>query len=781
MSGENSLVFNNESPLNLSFTSIINPLISTTTQTLTSSIPYSDGHFDRLSIVQIDHYATNWTSSTETDKLFQDDAVWIITSSFIIFTMHSGFGLLESGSVSAKDEVNIMVKNVVDVVFGGVSYWALGFGLSFGDFEPLANSFCGFGKFFYDPTRHGTSANAEGWAYASFLFQLSLATTASTIVSGAVAERAKLKSYILLGCIVIIIQALPAHWIWAQNGFFFRLGVIDFAGCSAVHMVGGIIGLIATIYLRPRRNRFSEDAVSQMSSPTNALLGTFLLWWGWFGINAGSVWGITNGRWRLGARAAVATIMSSIGGGSTAIIFSFIKTKKLQVNFLINGILSSIVSITAMCAVARPWHSLVIGSISSAFSILVLPLLDRLHIDDPVGIVPIHLTSSIWGMMAVGIFAEKDRFLPSSSNQNGLLYGGGLWLLGIQLLCTLTVLVYSASMGIIALFCIAKSPLGLRVTDYEEQIGADVIEHGLAGTNVSRYVVEKPLSTKTFLSVTKAITKWKMLTKQKNKAKRMETMKQRRDGLRMRLANGHTRNGALQRGTSLQLSTDTKLNQNNDTTHLHNGKLKKSVSQNNSPRDACTPVPTPRTKRDHQLNMKSIPENPTDSIPLSSLETLHNHKEDFEAKKSHITIPIDGQVDSGLGTEGAETPSENGERRDGGEEVNRDGGNGENRSTTSHTITSTSPHQPSSTRDDGDDGGEGDGSPVPRSRRRSRHRQIGEMIRPTTVSSIQPRLSAGLFRRAPLPRPISPPEEVVIWTTQRATARYTKNNRVQPR
>ncbi|VDN86716.1 unnamed protein product [Brugia pahangi] len=164
--------------------------------------------------------------------------------------------------------------------------------------------------------------------------------------SGAVAERAKLRSYILLGCIVILIQALPSHWVWDSQGVFFKLGVVDFAGCSCIHMVGGIIGLVATIYLKPRRNRFNENSVHQMSSPTNALLGTFMLWWGWFGINSGSAWGVTNGRWRLAARASVATIMSSIGGGVTSITFSFAKTRKLQVNYLIFGLLSSVVAIT---------------------------------------------------------------------------------------------------------------------------------------------------------------------------------------------------------------------------------------------------------------------------------------------------------------------------------------------------------------------------------------------------------------------------------------------------
>ncbi|CAG9529773.1 unnamed protein product [Cercopithifilaria johnstoni] len=467
-----------------------------------------------VSQTETKHYSINakLPYSLEVEKLYQDDAVWITTSSFIIFTMHSGFGLLESGSVSAKDEVNVMIKNVVDVVFGGLAYWAFGYGLSFGN-GIYSNPITGWGKFFYNPQRDFDSPRDEGWAYANFLFQLSFATTSSTIVSGAIAERAKLRSYILLGCIVILIQALPSHWVWDSQGIFFKLGVVDFAGCSCIHMVGGIIGLVATIYLKPRRNRFNKNSVHQMSSPTNALLGTFMLWWGWFGINSGSAWGVTNGRWRLAARASVATIMSSIGGGAASITFSFAKTKKLQVNYLIIGLLSSVVAITAICAIGRPWHALLIGAISSTISILVIPVLEFWKIDDPVGIVPIHLTSSIWGMCAVGIFAEDDQVLELTSGNYGLIYSGSFKLLAIQMLCTVTILIYGVIVGLIALIILGSSPLGIRVTDYEEQIGADAVEHGLAGTNIARYHLEKPLSSKTFATVTKAITKWKIQTR----------------------------------------------------------------------------------------------------------------------------------------------------------------------------------------------------------------------------------------------------------------------------
>ncbi|VDL79758.1 unnamed protein product [Nippostrongylus brasiliensis] len=386
-----------------------------------------------MQIVQIHHYAINHNSS-EVDKLYQDDAVWIITSSFIIFTMHSGFGLLESGSVSAKDEVNIMVKNVVDVVFGGLSYWSVGYGLSYGDYEPFRNSFIGFGRFFYDPTRDVTTVNEEGWSYAAFLFQLSLATTASTIVSGAVAERAKLKSYILLGCLVILIQALPAHWVWDSEGIFYKLGVVDFAGCSAVSMLCKFRHLLFGAIMFFRFSAFSKRPCFENNN------------------------------------------------------------------------------LSALCAVSRPWHALIVGSVSAGFSISILPLLERFQVDDPVGIVPIHLTSSIWGMMAVGIFCEKDRHLYGATNGHaGLLYSGDFTLLGVQLLCTVTVLVYSATFGLLVLVLISKSPLGLRVTDYEEQIELP---------DVTAF--------RTFQTVTKAITKWKMLAKTKSRSKRMEQARQKR-------------------------------------------------------------------------------------------------------------------------------------------------------------------------------------------------------------------------------------------------------------
>ena len=241
-------------------------------------------------------YSTGLENGNNT-TVDHDDATWILTNAFTIFTMQSGFGLLESGMASMKNEANIMVKNAVDVIFGGFSYWLFGFAFSFGIVE-RGNPFCGLGYFLTD-----AEGSRMGQVYSKYFFQLSFATTATTIVSGAMAERIKLKAYILYSFLNTLTYSFPAHWIWDENGFLHTMGAVDIAGCSAVHLVGGVSGLVATMMLKPRSGRFDKNAPpKQMASPTNVLLGTFMLWWGWLGFNCGSTFGITGMRWRLASR-----------------------------------------------------------------------------------------------------------------------------------------------------------------------------------------------------------------------------------------------------------------------------------------------------------------------------------------------------------------------------------------------------------------------------------------------------------------------------------------------
>uniref|UniRef100_A0A9J2Q1B7 Ammonium transporter AmtB-like domain-containing protein n=1 Tax=Ascaris lumbricoides TaxID=6252 RepID=A0A9J2Q1B7_ASCLU len=386
-----------------------------------------------------------------------------------------------------------MVKNVIDVIFGGLSYWMFGFGFTFGEKWP--NPFIGFGNFFFDPEH--SDPTEEAWSYASFLFQMSFATTTSTIVSAAMAERIRLKSYIVITFVLTLIHSVSAHWVWSPFGIFRRMGVVDAAGCSAVHLVGGIAGLSATFYLGPRSNRFGEKGSKQMSNPTNAVLGTFMLWWGWLAFNTGSTYGISEGRWRLAARSAVATILSSVGGGCTSIVISMIATKKCQVDLLIDGLLASLVSTTAICLCVTPWQSIIIGCIGSALAIATYPLVERLEIDDPVGVLPVHVVASTWGMLCVGIFARHDpEQVDLTMGYSGILYGGGFYLLGIQALTVIAIVVWSTITCLICISALSRSCWGVRMTKYEEQIGADLIEHGLAGHNIARYAVEKKLTTK---------------------------------------------------------------------------------------------------------------------------------------------------------------------------------------------------------------------------------------------------------------------------------------------
>ncbi|XP_071794543.1 putative ammonium transporter 2 [Asterias amurensis] len=402
-----------------------------------------------------------------------DDATWILTSAFVIFTMQSGFGLLESGMVSRKNEVNIMVKNAVDVIFGGLTYWMFGYGFSFGT-GPGTNAFCGVGHFFTD----STDPEEMGWVFAKFVFQASFATTATTIVSGAMAERTKLEAYCVFSLVNTLVYCFPAHWIWSETGIFARMGCIDIAGASAVHLVGGTTGLVATLMLKPRRGRFEGKGEPEMSNPTNALLGMFMLWWGWLGFNCGSTFGISGGKWKLATRSAMTTMTSSIGGGIVGLTFSWMTLdRKFNISYLINGVLGALVGSTAICALSRPWEGFVIGAVGGCIAVSTPRLLEKLKIDDPVGIVGVHLLAAFWSLAAVGLFARPDE-IENLTQETGLFYGGGFRLLGVQCLMAVTMFSWTLVTAAFLLVIISKT-VGLRCSLKCEILGADISEHGI--------------------------------------------------------------------------------------------------------------------------------------------------------------------------------------------------------------------------------------------------------------------------------------------------------------
>ncbi|CAJ0603316.1 unnamed protein product [Cylicocyclus nassatus] len=373
----------------------------------------------------------------------QDDGVWMTASSFTIFTMTAGFGLLESGRVSPKDEVNVMVKNVVDVIFGGLAYWMFGYGFTFGD--RFANPYIGVGDYFFDPERD------------------------------------------------------------------------DKPNADRVHLVGGISGLVATLYLKPRRYRFASKRARQMSDPTKAILGFLMIWWGWLAFNTASNYSVSRHQWTEGSRSAVGTIMASAGGGIMTVFISRCTTNKIQVDMLIDGMLASLVSSTAGCLFYTPWQASLVGAIGSAMALVIYPLLEKAEIDDPVGVVPVHVVGSIWGMISPAIFVCRDFGLDQDvTNDNdfsGLLYGGGLTLLLYQLAALTAITFFSGFCAFAILYLLQHSPIGLRLSRLDEELGADLREHGLAGVNIMTYTIEKKLTAESLSAVLMVIVRWRTKAK----------------------------------------------------------------------------------------------------------------------------------------------------------------------------------------------------------------------------------------------------------------------------
>ena len=395
--------------------------------------------------------------------------VWFLIGAALVFWMQAGFAMVETGFTRAKNAGNIIMKNLMDFCIGTVVFIIIGFGLFLG--EDLVGL---IGKPGFDIF---TAYDKFDWS--AFVFNLVFCATAATIVSGAMAERTKFLSYCIYSAVIsAVIYPVEAHWIWG-GGWLVKIGFHDFAGSCAIHMVGGISAIIGAKILGPRIGKFVKDKNGKVTKVnafpghnlTIGALGVFILWLGWYGFNGAAATSIE----QLGSIFVTTTIAPAIAT-VVCMIFTWIKYGKPDVSMCLNASLAGLVAITAGCDVTDALGSIIIGAVAGVLVVFGVWFLDyKLHIDDPVGAVAVHMFNGIWGTIAVGLFATTTA---PGSEFCGLFYGGGFKLLGLQLLGVLSVGAWTA-VTITITFFIIKATVGLRVSAEEEITGLDATEHGL--------------------------------------------------------------------------------------------------------------------------------------------------------------------------------------------------------------------------------------------------------------------------------------------------------------
>ncbi len=385
------------------------------------------------------------------------DSIFLLFCSVLVIFMNAGFGMLETGFCRQKNAVNILSKNLIVFAIATIAYWAIGYGLMYGE----GSSFIGTQGFFFsgDPVPYGDSNYPEAVPPSiSFLFQVAFAATAATIVSGAVAERIKYNAFLIFSFLLVAISyPITGHWLW-DGGWLADRGFTDFAGSTIVHSVGGWAALVGAAILGPRLGKYQEGRINALPGHNMgfATLGCLILWIGWFGFNPGS---------ELAADAnvphiAVTTNLAAAAGGVTSTFTTWIKDSKPDLSMTINGILAGLVGITAGCANVGMWQAVVIGAIAGIIVVFSVGFFDSvLKIDDPVGATSVHLVCGIWGTLAVGIFAPEVNI--------------GSQILGILSIGAFTV-IFS---GIV--WSILKATIGIRVSREEEIQGLDIGEHGM--------------------------------------------------------------------------------------------------------------------------------------------------------------------------------------------------------------------------------------------------------------------------------------------------------------
>ena len=414
---------------------------------------------------------TKLVEESVTSEVF---GVWFLIGAALVFFMQAGFAMVETGFTRAKNAGNIIMKNLMDFCIGTVVFVLLGFSLMMAEDYvlgifgvPNLEILTDFGAFL------------KGGNAPSFVFNLVFCATAATIVSGSMAERTKFVSYcIYSGVISLFVYPIEAGWVWNSQGWLAQLGFHDFAGSAAIHSVGGITALIGAIMVGPRLGKYVKDKAGKVKkvnaipghSITLGALGCFILWFGWYGFNGAAAWDGNS----LASIFVTTTIAPAVAT-CTTMLYTWFKNGKPDVSMCLNGSLAGLVGVTAGCDAVDALGSAIIGIVSGILVVVVVEVLDlKLHIDDPVGAVGVHLANGVWGTLAVGLLANPD----APAGLEGLFYTGSFKLLGIQTLGIIAILAWTAVTMTITFFIIKKT-VGLRVSKEEEIKGLDSTEHGL--------------------------------------------------------------------------------------------------------------------------------------------------------------------------------------------------------------------------------------------------------------------------------------------------------------
>ncbi len=415
------------------------------------------------------------------------DTVWVLLAAFLVFFMNLGFGLVESGFCRAKNCVNILFKNFAVFAVSSIAFLALGFGLMFGDGNPLLGL---KGLFLVTGADNSPALGAAyqgvysslNWTgvplWAKFFFQLVFAGTAATIVSGAVAERIKFKAFILFTLFMVgIIYPIGGHLIWG-GGWLASKGFLDFAGSTVVHSIGGWAALAGVIVLGPRIGKYGKDGkvfAIPGHSMTSAAIGVFVLWFGWFGFNPGSTMAADGPSI---AHVATTTNIAAAAATLSSMITAWILLGKPDFGMTLNGCLAGLVAITAPCAFVSVPSSLIIGILAGVIVVLAVFFFDRIRIDDPVGATAVHLANGVFGTIALGLFADPTVCPAAAAAKKGLFLGGGMEQLGPQLIGVGVVAVAVFGLSLAFWFVTKMLCGGIRVSEEEEVEGLDYNEHG---------------------------------------------------------------------------------------------------------------------------------------------------------------------------------------------------------------------------------------------------------------------------------------------------------------